>query len=185
MPKACNRLMVRRRWLRRALAFRCCVKANCAAMVSAYGREQRPPLAHKGASHAVAVRTWHNVRSVFFPSVRLAELAEKHMANAAQNQVPLNRKELAHLEVVHAQFCFTILERPFDRPAGERHPQEGLDRRIFGGVTDEVLDLLRIQGISRDQQMMRPRGQAIFIGQVDQHTFDLPTIGPLVPSFTR
>ena len=166
--------MVRRRWLRRALAFRSCVKANCATMISAYFREQRPPWAHKGDSHAVAVCTWHNVRSGFSPPMPQAEFDQEGMAHTTQNQMALNRKELAYFKVVHTQFRFAILKCSFNRPAGERHSQQRLDRGGFGGVADEIFDLLGIQCVSRDQQMMRTQGQAMFIRQINQHVFGLP-----------
>ena len=174
MPNTCNRLIVRCRWLQRALAFRCCVKANCATMLSAYFREQRPPLAHRGASHAVAVRTWHNVSSRFFPPMPQGKFAQEGMTHTTQNQMTLNRNKLPNFKVVHAQFRFAILKRAFNRPVGERHPQQGLDQCGFGRVADKISDLVRIQGVSRDQQMMRPRGQSLFIGQVDPHMLGLP-----------
>ena len=123
-PMACKRAIARRRWLHAALAFRCCVNVNCALICSAYFREQRPPRAHKGASFAVAVRTWQRVRSGFFPPMPQAELTEKDMAQAAQDQVSLDRKKLTDLEVIHPQFRLAVLEGPFDDPSGKRHTQE-------------------------------------------------------------
>ena len=44
-----------------------------------------------------------------------AELRQKQVANAGQDQVPDDRGILAHLEVVHSQFRFAVLEQPFDQ----------------------------------------------------------------------
>ena len=101
---ACRRAIVRRRWQRAALTLRCCVRSNCITICSAYFREQCPPRAHSGTSVAVAARTWQTVRSGFFPPVRQAELTEEDMAEATEDQMSLNRAELANLEVIHPQF---------------------------------------------------------------------------------
>jgi hypothetical protein len=118
MPRAWKRARVRRRWLRAALSFRSCVTVSCARMRSADFREQRPARAHKGASIAVAVRTWQTVRPGFFPPMLPAELAEKDVAQTTEDQVPLDRDELAHLEVIHSQFRLAVLEGSLNGETG-------------------------------------------------------------------
>ena len=119
---ACNRRIVRRLWQRRAFSFRCCVNVNCTAIRWAYFREQRPALAHIGASIAVAVRIWHSVRAGFFPPVLESELAEEHMAEATEDQMPLNREELAYLKMIHAQFSLANLKATLNGPPRKSHP---------------------------------------------------------------
>ena len=80
-------------------------------------REQRPSLAHIGASIAVAVRIWHSVRAGFFPPVLASELAEEHVAEATEDQVPLDRSVLTNLKVVHAQFRLAVLKGSFNNPS--------------------------------------------------------------------
>jgi|GEM_PF-3955778 len=96
------------------------------------------------------------------------------MTEATQDQMPLDRAELADLEVVHPQLCLAVLEGPFDDPAGERHPQQRLDRRRFRGVAEEVFHFGGIQRVACDQQMVRPRRQAFFIRQIDHQPLGLP-----------
>ena len=167
-PIACNRRIVRLRWLRSALALRCCVNANCDAMDSASRREQRPPRAHSGASVAVAVRIWHTVMCGFFFPVLQTELGQEGVAQTTQLQVSVDRLELAHLEVVHAQFALGVLEDALDGPAAEGHFQQRRHRGVRRGVADEELDLVGIQHVLRHQQVIRPGGQAVRIGQIDE-----------------
>ena len=91
MPIVCNRWMVFFRCAARALAFRSCVNANCAAIFSAWQREQRPLVwpsrHHRRTSVRVAVRTWATVRSGFFPPVLLSEFGQEQMADAGQDEV--------------------------------------------------------------------------------------------------
>jgi len=75
------------RWLRRALALRCCVVANCAATASACFREHRPPRYQIATRRQVAVRTWQTVTSRFFPPLGQAELGQEQVAHAGQHQM--------------------------------------------------------------------------------------------------
>ena len=86
------------------MAFRCCVNAICAAIVSAKFREQRPPRAQMAGTFAVAVATWLTVRPGVFSPVPVAELAEEHVGQTGGDQMTLDRKRLADLQVIHAQF---------------------------------------------------------------------------------
>ena len=101
IPIVCNRLIVRRRWLRAALRFRCCVNVNCATIDSARFREQRPPRNQIGQSRAAAVRTWHTVKSGFFPPMLQAKFAQEHMAQTTEEQMALNRTEFTDLKMIH------------------------------------------------------------------------------------
>ena len=102
-------------------------------MDSARGREQRPSVIHNDASFDVAVWTWQMVRSGVFFFVLLAELGKEQVADTTKDQVPADRLELAHLEVVHAQLPFAVLEHAFDLPATECDKQQRFDR-ISGGA---------------------------------------------------
>src|SRR3972149_5250111 len=124
-----KRRNVRFRCERRDAAMRVWVNVDCAAMVSACCREQRPPRYHTGTSDRVAVRTWHNVSSVFFVALGQAELGQEQMAHAGQDQMPPNRDVLADLEVIHAQFRLAILEESLDPPAAKGHQQQNLHGR--------------------------------------------------------
>ena len=175
---ACNRRIVRRLWLRAALLFRRCVNANCATIDSARLREQRPPQNQRGQSLAAAVRTWQSVSPGFFPPMLHAEFAEKHMAEAAENQMPLDRAEFTHLKMVHPKLGFAVFEGPLDDPPRKGYPQKYLGRGSRRRITDKVFDLRVVQRIARRQQMIRPRRQTVLIGQIDRHMFDLPDHRP-------
>src|SRR4030043_699583 len=174
MPMACKRAIVRRRWLRAALALRCCVSTNYATICSAYLYEQRPPRAQRGTSMAVAVRTWQSVRPGFFPPMFQAELAQENVAQATEDQVPLDREILAHFKMIHPQFRLAVLEGAFDDPTGKGPPHQHLDRCRFRSIAEEVLDLLMVQGIAGHQQMKGTRGQSLLIRQVNHQPLDLP-----------
>ena len=110
MPFARKHWSVAFQWPRRAWALRSCVIANCAAITSARFREHRPPLYQIGTRNRVAVRTWQTVTSGFFPPLLLAELGQEQMTHAGQDQVALDRKVVADLEVVHAQLGLGVLQ---------------------------------------------------------------------------
>ena len=63
------------------------------------------------------------------------------MAQTTEDQMALNRAELANLEMVQPQFGLAVLEGPLDDPAGEGHPQQRRNRGRFRGVAEEILDL--------------------------------------------
>src|SRR3989304_535683 len=111
-PMLCNRRSLRLRWLRSAAALRRWVRVSISEIDSAIAREQRLSRVHSGTRIAVAVRTWQSVRSGFFPPMLLVELGQEQVADATEDQVPLDRPALAGLEVVQPQFALAILEFP-------------------------------------------------------------------------
>src|SRR3970040_1758835 len=104
IPIRSNSPSVRFRDERRPAALRCCVNANCAAIVSARRREHRPPRTQSGTRAFVVVRNWAMVRPSLFSPMLLAELAQEQMAHAGQHQMSPNRDVLADLEVIQPQF---------------------------------------------------------------------------------
>src|SRR3972149_5337879 len=105
-----KRRNVRFRCERRDAAMRVWVNVDCAAMVSACCREQRPPRYHTGTSDRVAVRTWHNVSSVFFVALGQAELGQEQMAHAGPEQMAPKRFVLPFCEGLRGQVGRAILE---------------------------------------------------------------------------
>ena len=59
-------------------------------MVWARLREQRPRRVQTGTRAAVAVRTWQTVKPGFSPPMGLSELGQEQVAEAAEDQVPLD-----------------------------------------------------------------------------------------------
>jgi len=100
------------------------------------------------------------------------------MAEATEDQVPLDRPEFTHLKVVHAQLGFAVLEGPFDDPTRKGNPQEYLCRGPRRGIAKKVFDLVVIEGVASHKQMIRPGRQTMLIGQVDRYVFDLPDHRP-------
>ena len=107
------------------------------------------------------------------------EFAEKHVTEATEDQMPLDRAEFTHLKMVHAQFGFAVFKGPFDDPPRKGHPQEYLGRGTRRRITDKVFDLRVVQRIACNKQMIGPGWQAVLIGQVNRYMLDLPDHRPL------
>ena len=146
------------RWLRGALASRCWVRRMGQRILSAGWREHRPAGNQMGRSGAVGVRTWATVGSGLLPAMQLVELGREEVGDATEDQLPQNRAELPHLEMVHPQFPLAVLEQPLDLPPAEGH-QEQLLGRVFSGAL--LMKYLMVSGSRTPWRTSRLRVSAI------------------------
>ena len=122
---------------------------------------------------ARARRVCSSVISGFFFPQAIRLFGEESRQDGAQGQVSDQRHVAAAFEVREAEFGFAHAEEVFDVPAGERDPQQSVQRCVGGGVRNEVFCFSGRRVVSHDQPV-RSLGQFAVA-----HEMDL--CGPHVP----
>jgi hypothetical protein len=117
MPAACSRRLVRFVWLRRAAAFRRCARAIRRPARSSSRAAALRPSTQDCTSAAAAVRTWHTVRSGFFPPPPLRDPRQEELRHRRQRVMPEQPDVRPPLVVVQAQFRLAVLKAALNGPA--------------------------------------------------------------------
>ena len=99
--------------------------------------------------NAFAARwTWYSVISGFFSPQPVRLPRQKQVAHLSEKQMPTQRLIVADLEMAQTQFAFFVLQATFDRPAGEPHVQQNLQRNARRRIGQKVLLVRRIQHVA-------------------------------------
>lgn len=161
-------------WLLRASVLRCCVYWIVLAVCSNSLAEARP-LSHQLCTRAdTASCNWDMVNSDFFPPQTVTSAGQEQIADARQNQVPLQSDVAAAFPGIQADVLFLILEASLDAPLGKGHQQQ-LAHAGFGRcVVEEEFQLLFVEHVASDEQMVRFGGQPLFVRTNQHRMFDFP-----------